>query len=118
MDTITYVLTTNGLLFLVSILFLKFPPKKINKLYGYRTFRTMQNIDIWNFANTLFNKNLVMYAGISFLAAMVLAYFAKDVISWEPMVLAILAIVVAIIKTEKEVSNNFDEDGKKLKSKK
>ena len=46
MDAFTYVLTTNGLLFFVSILFWKFPPKKINKLYGYRTYRTMQNNEI------------------------------------------------------------------------
>ena len=114
MDTITYVLTTNGLLFLVSILFWKFPPKKINKLYGYRTFRTMQNIDIWNFANRNFNKTLLKYAGFSFLAAMILGYISKKTLTWEPMILVVLAIVVSIIKTEKSISEIYDEDGKKL----
>ena len=118
MDTFTYVLTTNGLLFFVSILFWKFPPKKINKLYGYRTYRTMQNNSIWNFANTTFNKTLVVYAGISFLAGLLFASFTKGVLSWEPMFLVMLTLLVCIIKTEKSISKLYDNEGRKLKPKK
>ena len=50
MNPMLYVLTTNGLLFLLSIIFWKFPPKKINHFYGYRTPKAMQNLEIWNFA--------------------------------------------------------------------
>ena len=117
MDAYTYVLTTNGLLFFVSILFWKFPPKKINKFYGYRTYRTMQNNGIWNFANTTFNKNLIVYAGISFLAGLLFASLAKGGISWEPMVLVMLTLLVCIIKTEKSISELYDDEGKKLKTK-
>ncbi|MDB9922020.1 SdpI family protein [Polaribacter sp.] len=117
MDAFTYVLTTNGLLFFVSILFWKFPPKKINKLYGYRTYRTMQNNEIWNFANATFNKNLIVYAGISFLAGLLFASLAKGAISWEPMVLVMLTLVVCIIKTEKSISELYDDEGEKLKTK-
>jgi uncharacterized membrane protein len=63
MSPILYVMTTNGLLFLLSILFYKFPPKKINSLYGYRTVKAMQNQQIWDFANGIFNKNLLIYSG-------------------------------------------------------
>jgi uncharacterized membrane protein len=118
MDTFTYVLTTNGLLFFVSILFWKFPPKKINKLYGYRTYRTMQNNSIWNFANTTFNKTLVVFAGISFLAGLLFASFTKGVLSWEPMFLVMLTLLVCIIKTEKSISKLYDNEGRKLKPKK
>lgn len=118
MDAFTYVLTTNGLLFLVSILFWKFPAKKINKLYGYRTFRTMQNIDIWNFANTVFNKNLLIYAGISFLAGLLFSSLVEENITWQPMVLVMLTLIVSIIKTEKSISEIYDDEGKKLKARK
>ncbi|WOC41265.1 SdpI family protein [Polaribacter sp. HL-MS24] len=113
MNAFTYVLTTNGLLFLISILFWKFPPKNINKLYGYRTYRTMQNLDIWNFANTTFNKNLVIYAGISFLAGLLFASIAQTNISWQPMVLVMLTLVVCILKTEKSISEIFTDEGKR-----
>tara|TARA_B110000503_G_C7051667_1_gene372602 strand:+ start:220 stop:564 length:345 start_codon:yes stop_codon:yes gene_type:complete len=113
MSPITYVLTTNGLLFLLSIIFWKFPPKKINNLYGYRTFKVMQNQDIWSFANATFNKNLLMYAGFSFIATMLLANFTTKELTWQPMVLAILSIIVSIIKTERALSDNFTEEGKR-----
>lgn len=97
-----YVLTTNGLLFLLSIIFWKFPPKKINNLYGYRTFKAMQNQDIWSFANEIFNKNLLIYSGISFLGGLVLASFFSS-ISWQPMVLVMLSIIASIVKNRKSV---------------
>lgn len=113
MSPITYILTTNGLLFLVSIIFWKFPPKKINNIYGYRTFKAMQNNDIWNFANSTFNKNFLIYAGISFIAALILATISAKELTWQPMVLVMLSILVSIIKTERALSDNFTEEGKR-----
>jgi uncharacterized membrane protein len=113
MSPIIYVLTTNGLLFLLSIIFWKFPPKKINAIYGYRTPKAMLNQNIWNFANSIFNKNLLIYAGISFIAGLVLASFSIKELTWEPMVLVMLSILVSIIKTERSLSDNFTDEGKK-----
>ncbi|TVZ56212.1 SdpI/YhfL family protein [Lutibacter sp. Hel_I_33_5] len=113
MNPYIYVLNTNGILFLLSIIFYIFPPKKINNLYGYRTHRSMLNEDIWNFANTLFNKTFMVYAGVSFLAGILFAYLATKEITWQPMVLVLLTILVCIIKTEKGISNTFNEEGKR-----
>lgn len=112
MNSITYVLTTNGLLFLLSIFFWKFPPKKINNWYGYRTHKSMLNKKIWDFANAVFSKNLIIYSGISFLGGLLFANFATKEISWQPMALVFLAVIVCIIKTEKALSDNFTEEGK------
>ena len=113
MSTITYILTTNGLLFLLSIIFLKFPPKKINNLYGYRTYKAMLNQEIWDFANRVFNKNLLIYAGISFIAGLLFASLIKVELTWQPMLLVMLSIGVSILKTERALSDNFTEEGKK-----
>lgn len=113
MNPLIYVLTTNGLLFLLSIIFWKFPPKKINSLYGYRTHKTMLNQEIWKFANTVFNKNFIIYSGISFIAGLVLANFSNADISWQPMILVLLSIGVCIIKTERSLSDNFTDEGKR-----
>jgi uncharacterized membrane protein len=113
MNPVTYVLTTNGLLFLLSIIFWKFPPKKINRIYGYRTFKAMQNEDIWGFANNVFNKNFLVYAGISFFAALILATISVKELTWEPMVLVMLSLLVSVIKTEKSLSDHFTEEGKR-----
>ena len=117
MSPIIYVLTTNGLLFLLSIIFWKFPSKKINNIYGYRTHKTMLNQNIWDFANTVFNKNLIIYAGISLIAGMFFVNFTNAELTWQPMVLVLLSVLASIIKTERALSDNFTEEGKKKKNK-
>lgn len=114
-DSLIYIFTTNGLLFLISILFFKFPPKKINSIYGYKTPKAMQNQQIWDFANSTFNKSLVIYAGICFIAALIFVEILKATWSWQPMALVFLSIIVSIVKTERALSDNFTEEGKKKK---
>ena len=113
MSPILYVMTTNGLLFLLSILFYKFPPKKINSLYGYRTVKAMQNQQIWDFSNGIFNKNLLIYSGISLLGSVLLASFTSKELTWQPMLLVLLSVLVSIIKTERGLSDNYTEEGKR-----
>ena len=106
MNPIVYILSTNGLLFLLSIIFWKFPPKKINNIYGYRTPRTMRSIEIWNFANNIFNRNLLIYSGISLLGSLLLANFSSKELTWQPMILVLLCVVVSIVKTERLPSSS------------
>ena len=118
MDAYIYVLSVNGLMFLISIIFYFFPPKKINSLYGYRTHRTMANNDIWNFANTLFNKNLLVYAGLSFAASMILAFINPDLMdSWFPMAFLFFTLFICILSTEKELNKHFDKEGNRISKK-
>jgi uncharacterized membrane protein len=115
MDAFIYVLTTNGLLFVLSIIFWFFPPKKINRLYGYRTHKSMLNNDIWEFSNTVFNKNLLIYTAISLFAGLLFAFTVPEKTTWQPMVLVLLTLLVCIIKTERALSDAFDEEGNKNK---
>jgi uncharacterized membrane protein len=109
-----YVLSVNGLLLLISIIFNYFPPKKINSLYGYRTHKSMLNDDIWQFANTIFNKTLISYATVSFLVALLLAYLNPEMMTgWAPMALLFFTVIVCIYKTEQEIKKHFDDEGKR-----
>ena len=112
MNPYYYVLSINGLLFVFSILFYLFPPKKINSIYGYRTSKTMKNETIWSFANTFFVKQVVIYSAISLAMALLFVFLAKEV-SWQPMAILILSLAVSVIKTEQEINQNFDEEGNK-----
>ncbi len=94
-DALLYVFTTNGLLFLISILFWKFPPKKINSLYGYRTPKATQNQQIWDYANSSFNKSLLIYAGISFLAGLAFVTFLNAALTWQPMAFVFYLLLLA-----------------------
>jgi len=114
MSPFYYVLSVNGLLLVFSLIFYFFPPKKINGFYGYRTHKTIKNDEIWKYANSFFAKHLLLYAVISFIFVMILA-FINPIISWQPMAVMLLAIAVCVIKTEQELYNNFDEEGKNKK---
>ncbi|CAM1350628.1 SdpI family protein [Tenacibaculum insulae] len=114
MNPFYYVLSVNGFLFLFSIIFYFFPPKKINAIYGYRTNKTMKNDTIWVFANTFFTKQFLIYSAISLVATLFLAAISKE-LSWQPMAIMLLSLAVSVIKTEQEINKNFDEEGNKLK---
>jgi uncharacterized membrane protein len=46
-----------GLLFIIAgYILLKFPPKNINSLYGYRTSSSMENQEKWDFAQNYSSK--------------------------------------------------------------
>ncbi len=114
MNAFTYVLSVNGLLFFLSIIFYYIPPKKINSLYGYRTHRTMLNKEIWDFSNQFFSKILLKYSGICFLVALVLAYLNPELmVSWVPMALLIFTLLICIISTEKALNEIYDKEGNK-----
>lgn len=114
MNPIYYVLSVNGLLFLLSLIFYYRPPKKINGLYGYRTPRSMANQEVWDFANSLFNKLFLQYSGISFVAALLFAFVATK-ISWQPIAIMVITLGVCVIKTEQELNRNFDKEGRRKK---
>ncbi|MGB6269038.1 MAG: SdpI family protein [Olleya sp.] len=51
----------SGLIFVITgFIMLKFPPKKINILYGYRSKRSMKNQKNWNFAQIYSAKQLII----------------------------------------------------------
>lgn len=112
MNPYYYVLSVNGLLFVFSVIFYFFPPKKINSLYGYRTNKSMKNQNIWNFSNSFFGKQFLIYASISLICALLLV-FMNSKISWQPMAIMLLSLGVSIIKTEQAINKNFNEEGKK-----
>ena len=112
MNAYIYVLSVNGLIFFLSLVFYFFPPKKINTFYGYRTHRSMLNQDIWNYANTLFTNALVLYSAICFAGALLLTYLNPEQMkSWIPMGLLAMTLLVCVIKTEQGITKNFDEEG-------
>jgi uncharacterized membrane protein len=50
------------LLLIFAYLYKRFPPKKINSLYGYRTSRSMKNQEAWECGNTYSAQALLLVA--------------------------------------------------------
>ena len=103
-----------GFIFLITALItLKFPPKKINYLYGYRTTASMKNQEVWDFAQR--------YSGIKMIQAglfLMLISFVNVFLNFKDeflslvfgMVFIIAAVIYLFVSTEKAIRKNFPND--------
>ena len=100
-----------GLIFvIVGLIQLKFPPKKINQIYGYRTKSSMQNQEIWDFAQQFSAKEMVK-GGFFFLVIAGIGTVVKLNEILGVSLMLILAIGFAIYlfnRTEKAIHKNFN----------
>ena len=102
-----------GLIFLFAgIILLKFPPKKINGFYGYRTARSMKDQERWDFAQMYSSKEMIR---LGFL----LALFGLIGLKYHPneetgvvlgMGLLILMVIALIARVELAIKNRFKKN--------
>lgn len=96
----------------------KHPPKEINAFLGYRTPRSMVNMDTWNFAHHHCGKRWWIIGWILLLptALIHIPFYGKgeDTIGW--MCIGVLAVqltvlIASIFPTERALKKTFREDG-------
>ena len=101
-----------------GMLMWKHTPKKINGIYGYRTSRSMKNLDTWTFAHRYIGR-LWWVIGWIILAHTVLANLpfvgksddAISVVSTVVLIVQMLILVATVIPTERALKRAFDENG-------
>ncbi|UFK97276.1 SdpI family protein [Kaistella faecalis] len=100
-----------GILFVAGFIMYRFPPKKINYFYGYRTNSSMKNQDRWDFAQK-YSARQMMVTGF-FLAASSLLVLFSDFGSFLTLgvglAFVILAGVILLIRVEKAIKRRFEE---------
>jgi uncharacterized membrane protein len=96
---------------LVGLIMAKYPPRKINPLYGYRTRRSMQSTDAWKYSQRISSRRLVV-AGFGGL----LLFFAGWALGLNEGVQAILLIacllfivVYVIYSVERSLAKKFPD---------
>ena len=99
-------------LFLVGLAFsiaafitMKFPPKKINGIYGYRTSRSMKSQENWDIAQR-FSSRLMLKQGLGILAIAGLLNvlpLPEEVAAIISVALLILSVIVLFVQTEKRL---------------
>ena len=98
----------------LSVILLKFPPKKINSLYGYRTPRSMKNQDTWDTSNTYWTKLFVKLNLVSFIVP-VITYFVYPSLNVLVTIIASTLLLLAIIPfTEMHLKKRFDNNGNRV----
>jgi uncharacterized membrane protein len=95
-----------GLVFsLAAFISIKFPPKKINGIYGYRTSRSMKSQENWDTAQR-YSSRLMLKQGLVMLAigGLLIALPIHDEVSAVISVaLLIISVIVLFVQTEKKL---------------
>ena len=108
------------IMFAGGIIMSKHCPSHINGLFGYRTARSMKNMDTWKFAHEYCGR-LWRKVGFISLVMTVLVHLPfyhsnEDVIGIFSLVIVLIQTIVLIIPiyaTEMALKRTFDEEGNK-----
>ncbi len=100
-----------GIIFIVAALVqMKFPPKKINSLYGYRTKNSMKSQEAWDFAQS-YSSKLMLIFGVGLCSIAIISNMMFPLKTEYQIVLSILIInvivVVMIVIVEEELKKRF-----------
>ncbi|MFN3752782.1 SdpI family protein [Flavobacterium sp.] len=105
--------------FLIGIIFtatalimLRFPPKKINYLYGYRTIASMKNQQVWDFSQRYSGIKMIQ-VGLVLVTISFLNFFldlAEGLQVGLGLTLVILACLYLFFATEKAIKKNFPKE--------
>jgi len=87
----------SGIIFIVAgFIMFKFPPKKINSLYGYRTTNSMKNQEIWDFSQKYASKEMIKLGLLLFLSSL-LSLFTNFDDRVNTIIGVFLLLVIAVI---------------------
>lgn len=90
-----------------------YPPKKINKLYGYRTKASMRNQQTWEEANR-YSAKQISYCGIILLTIGVLSLLSPSIAKVNTNIATVLTIIFSVLPlplTELHLKKVFDKEG-------
>ena len=99
---------------LLGWLLKKFPPKKINHLYGYRTQRSMKNQASWEAANTYSTLVFFKISLYSFFIPVVLYFLFPQLNVLITIITNTLLLLYVLYATEKYLKSRFDTQGNPL----
>lgn len=99
-----------GLVFILAgVIMLKFPPKKINYIYGYRTPSSMKNQERWDFSQKYSAKELIKWGGFLSMFSLVGLFYTptENTESLIGVTLLILTAGVLILRVEMAIKAKF-----------
>ncbi len=98
-----------GLIYIITEqLVLRYPPKKINDFYGYRTARSKRSQAHWDFAQKESSKYIIQSGYYCLLTCVPFILFETGKAAvWIAIILATLYPFISIIQTEKALKKKF-----------
>ncbi|WP_339610405.1 SdpI family protein [uncultured Planktosalinus sp.] len=104
-------LGSSGIIFLIAgYIMLKYPPKNINHFYGYRTRRSMESKEKWDFAQIFSAREMIKQAWYMIsIAIMGLFLNPEEMFSMFLSIgFIIFSVVIMLFKTEKKLKQKFN----------
>jgi hypothetical protein len=100
---------TGTFFLIVGFIMLKFPGKKINSSYGYRTFRSMENQQTWDFAQLYSAKESIKLGIILALCSIVGIWYNpnKGITIILGLILIIGPAIILITNVERAIKRKF-----------
>lgn len=96
----------------------KHPPKKINGLSGYRTSRSMKNMETWIFAHKYCGKLWWIIGWITLIPSIIIPipfYAASEnaigIVGGILVTVQVIVLIYSIIPTERALKKTFTDDG-------
>lgn len=93
-------------------------PKKINSVVGYRTKRSMRNMDTWRFAHENCGKRWWRIGWIMLVSTVIiqLPFYGRsdDVIGWLGLAIGVIEctiLFISILPTERALKETFTDEG-------
>lgn len=100
-----------GLIFILAgLIMYKFPPKNINSLYGYRTSRSMENQEKWDFAQNYSTKEMMKLGFLLLISSLLSKVTNFDNLTnmFIGLGLMILSVIILFLKVEKAIKIKFN----------
>lgn len=102
------------IMILIGLIFTVSPPTTMNRLYGYRTRRSMKNKNTWLYAHKYCGRLFLIIGGILFVVALSIALLMKTenimLFLWE-LVIQLLFLTLTSFFTEMALKKKFDHEG-------
>ena len=102
-----------GVLFVIAgIIMLKFPPKDINSLYGYRTKSSMQNKERWAFAQKYSAIEMAKLGGLLTLSGFIGFFFnpTGKIGMLIGLGLMIIMVIILLLRVENAIKKRFNKE--------
>ena len=98
-----------GLIYIITgLVVLRYPPKKINDFYGYRTSRSKKSQAHWDYAQKESSKYIIQSGYYCLLTcALFLLFETGKAGIWIAIILTTLYPFISVIQTEKALKKKF-----------
>ena len=103
---------SGGIFYLAALVLSKFPPKKINYLYGYRTKASMKSQESWNFSQNYTSKKMKYMSLYIFIIGAFSSFLNIELMwsLWLGIIISILMPVLVILEVEKELKTRYPKE--------